>query len=73
MSGAVETVRNVFFFYEIFRRFFTIFFQIEFLGYTSLMCYIFFLTLGTVGFAASLKDRDFKILKKKNNFFYIFV
>lgn len=28
---------------------------IEFLGYTALMCYIFFLTLGTIGFAASLK------------------
>jgi len=28
---------------------------IEFLGYTALMCYVFFLTLGTIGFAASLK------------------
>ncbi|CBY36864.1 unnamed protein product [Oikopleura dioica] len=28
---------------------------VEFLGYTALMCYIFFLTLGTIGFGASLK------------------
>ena len=53
MSGSVETVSSILcYFYLLFAK-------IEFLGYTALMCYVFFLTLGTIGFAASLKECGF--------------
>ena len=54
MSGSVETVSSILcYFYLLFAK-------IEFLGYTALMCYVFFLTLGTIGFAASLKECGFE-------------